>query len=415
MSEQNDALIQETIEEHTNHSNGGDDTEPKKSMVNQRYGTHWHFRITEPTEEYLDDLLSRLESKYDAGRIAYFRAYREAGTDAETNHVHIALGYEKSINKSYMQMVLNIRSKGDKCKHYYLNPIYSTSTPKANAEYAAKNGKLLQGRGEVPDVEVRKAGATAAKEANKLKWKTMIDMAKAQQWKELEETFPYEFINQGAKLKAQYFIQKHDFENKQHEDNLWIYGEPGTGKSTIVQALYPKHYKKRADQDWLGYNPDLEPGHLVVQLPDLDVQSFKKLSAQDLKIMCDPQGFNANKKYAGGDIINPNKIIVTSNYTIGECIPTTTQGYGQIKAALSRRFKQIHIDEYLRQNDLKLKSKVELAQLKANNNWDFTKCFEEADKEVIDLTMEDEPEIINLNEIEGEAEFNKKRKLDLLE
>ena len=73
--------------------------------------------------------------------------------------------------------------------------------------------------------------------------------------------------------------------------------------------------------------------------------------------MCDPQGFNANKKYAGGDIINPNKIIVTSNYTIGECIPNNTEGYGQIKGALSRRFRQVHIDDFLREHNLKLKNR----------------------------------------------------------
>lgn len=221
---------------------------------------------------------------------------------------------------------------------------------------------------------VREQGARATQSRAKEKWSQMIELAKAQRWQQIEEEFPYEWISQGSKLKSLYLIQSIP-DYREHGRHLWIYGPPGTGKSAYVEMKYPKHYKKRADKDWLGYNPDLEPGHRTVYFADFDMGEMRKLTPQQLKVMCDPQGFNADKKYAGGDVICPSQIIVTSNFRIGECFGVGIPGIEQQKAALRRRFREIHIADLLSEAGLVLKSREELAQLKSEGNFDYSKCF----------------------------------------
>lgn len=229
------------------------------------------------------------------------------------------------------------------------------------------------------------------------KWVAMIKLAKAQQWEKLEEEYPYEYIIQGSKLRALYFIQHTPPGERIHAQHLWIYGEPGTGKSALVEVLFPNCYKKRPDNDWLGYNPVIEPAHRTVYIPDFDMNSMKILKPEALKLMCDPQGFNANKKFAGGEIICPQRMIVTSNFRIGQCFVGGTPGIETQKTALHRRFREVEIGQYLQELGLRLKSEAELKVLKDANNFDYSKCFEDIPEEnkaikmaqeIIDLTMD---------------------------
>lgn len=260
--------------------------------------------------------------------------------------------------------------------------------------------------GNIPtdDVEVKDLGAKAMQSRSKQKWEAMINMAKKQQWNDIEATYPYEWIIQGSKLKSLYLIQTVP-DYREHGQHMWIWGKPGTGKSAFVEMKYPKHYKKRADKDWLGYNPNLEPGHRTVYFADFDQCEMKKLSPQQLKVMCDPQGFNADKKYAGGDVICPSQIIITSNFRIGECFGVGVAGIEQQKAALRRRFREIHIDDLLAEAGLVLKSKVELQQLKNEGNFNYALCFNKVYKPV-DTSQHD---VIDLSESTDEDEPKTKR------
>ena len=58
-------------------------------------------------------------------------------------------------------------------------------------------------------------------------------------------------------------------------DNLWIFGPPGTGKSTFVHNEYPGAFKKSFTKWWCGYNPDDE-GHRNVILDDLHLRWGEK-------------------------------------------------------------------------------------------------------------------------------------------
>lgn len=194
-------------------------------------------------------------------------------------------------------------------------------------------------------------------------------MAKKQCWEEIETTFPYEYILQGQKLKALYWIQQPATELS-HKPHYWIYGEPGSGKSAIIEVLWPGYYAKRTDGDWGGYQ-----NQEAVYVGDMDPQGFQRIGSTYLKTWCDPQGFNANRKYAGGDHIIIKQLLVTSNFRIYECFKPGTQGQEKLQKALNRRFTEISITELLHQHQIKLRPLAELAYLKSINNTDYSRCF----------------------------------------
>lgn len=348
-----------------------------------QWGTHWHIRIHDPTPEYLEELLDTVNTLKSTNYLTYGVIGKEV-TDAGT-HIHMATGTYRCVNKFTLAAKFKCRNRPGVCRQWYIAPIYPDSTPQRNAEYC-KKGEVLLEFGKVPEVPVNMAGAEASKGQKQEKWQDMINLAKAQKWQELEKKYPYEFIVNGGKLKALYFIQ-HTPEGRSHNQHLWIYGPPGTGKSCLVEVLFPSCYKKRPDADWLGYNPLLQPGHSTVYLGDFDVSSMRTLKPENLKLMCDPQGFNANKKFGGGEIIAPGRVVVTSNFQLNECFMPDQIGIEQQKKALNRRFRVVHINEILREHKLKLRSKEQLKILKEMNNFDFSKCFENVkEKEVMDLT-----------------------------
>lgn len=100
-----------------------------------------------------------------------------------------------------------------------------------------------------------------------------------------------------------------------------------------------------------------------------------------LKIWCDPQGFNANVKYAGGDQLAMRQVIVTSNFTISQCFKPGIQGIEQIKHAVQSRFSQINIQTILSQLKIQLKPLDELNYLKRIGNVDYYKTFRRIDKQ----------------------------------
>jgi hypothetical protein len=354
-----------------------------------KYGTHWHIRITGISETHLKIINTICAKETESGKISYAKGGTERGDDGSL-HLHLALGYHKSITKWVLYKLLRIKAGTDldsNCKQWYIAPIYKDSTPEANAAYATKTNVSIE-YGNVPTSTANEEATEAKKSAASARWKEMITLAKAQKWEELEEKFPYQYIIQGAKLRALYFVQHTPETEREHSQHLWIFGEPGTGKSAVVEYLFPNHFKKRPDNDWLGYNPLLQKGHRVVYLPDFDMQSMKTMKAENLKVMCDPQGFNANKKFAGGDMIAPGRVVVTSNFTIQQCFPPGTLQIETQIAALRRRFKQVHINTFLKENGLILKPKAELEALKKNNNFDYSKCFDQIETTVLPTTQE---------------------------
>lgn len=111
--------------------------------------------------------------------------------------------------------------------------------------------------------------------------------------------------------------------------NLWLWGEPRTGKTRYAWDNYPDLFVKDLNKWWDGYH-----GQEVVLLDDWDPK--QEILVQKLKIWADRYPFRAETK-GSSMMIRPKMIIVTSNYSINDCFK-----FNEDVAAIRSRFKVMH-------------------------------------------------------------------------
>lgn len=329
------------------------------------WGSHWHLRVINPNDSFIKHLEQSLTRLHADNYLTYAGGNIEGNKDGK-KHYHLAIGTSTSIRQSTLINKLRFFKRGIKLgwEQFYCRPVYKESSPHKNWEYCTKQG-ITFNIGNLPDEhEIRTE--IKAKDRDTL----VIQWAKEQDWEKIERTFPGYWIKNGARLKGLYMRQAPPADQGlDHNKHLWLYGESGLGKTSIVEYLYPGHYRKRPDSDWLGWDSTFAP-HKVVHLNDLDITGLKTLGIQLLKELCDPQGFNANVKYAGGEIINPSLVIVTSNFTISDVVPPQTPGVEVQRNALRRRFREVNISDFLTEQGLMLVSKEEIEFAKRTDLWD---------------------------------------------
>ena len=162
-----------------------------------------------------------------------------------------------------------------------------------------------------------------------------------------------------------------------HTPRLWIWGEPGTGKSAYIAWKYPKAFKKSMSRNeiqyWNGIDLDW---HTHVYLEDIGPDAFQDLGMEQLKQWSDAShGYTIAMKY-GAPIYGVNlPLVVTSNYKPTELLRPDQRFPMTEAAAITRRFEIIHIKDLLTREGVELKSKEELKELKKSKNADFGLCF----------------------------------------
>lgn len=112
---------------------------------------------------------------------------------------------------------------------------------------------------------------------------------------------------------------------------IWIWGEPGTGKSTMARTKFAggRVYIKAQNKWWDGYN-----GEEAAVLEDLDTDCLNHY----LKIWADKWSCTGETK--GGTIqLRHKSFIVTSNYPIDHFCKDDTA----LCTAISRRFKVVKL------------------------------------------------------------------------
>lgn len=177
------------------------------------------------------------------------------------------------------------------------------------------NQRILFEDGTLPKDEKRKR-AEASEEEKKLKLDDVIRNIRAlvEEDKEEEafEKYPRNYLTYGEKIKAM-VQQKRQFKEKPGDPHIWLYGYPGTGKTQILNYIYPNYYKKNLHNKYFDlYDPKT---HTHCMLEDLDHEAVQRLGINFVKTLCDESGFAIDQKYKTPQLIRTT-VLVTSNFDI---------------------------------------------------------------------------------------------------
>lgn len=164
--------------------------------------------------------------------------------------------------------------------------------------------------------------------AKENKWSDIIDLAKDGKLDVIEEEYPLIYLMHKPKLESLMSPNLEPIQDDLSNHFEWWYGPTGTGKSRNLWNLYPEHYDKQINKWWDGYLYQE-----VVAIEEADPKKCEHM-AYFFKRWCDHYPFRAEIKNGHLNNIRPNKIIVTSNYSIQECFPNRCD-----YEPLLRRFK----------------------------------------------------------------------------
>lgn len=157
-------------------------------------------------------------------------------------------------------------------------------------------------------------------------WEEVIALAKQSKLDILEEQFPKDFVVYYNTLKR---IAIDNIESVAiNRKCLWIYGDPGVGKSRVCHKLFPSSFWKNGNKWWDGYQ-----GEQTVVLDDLDNKalfSYLKRWADRYKVIGEVKGSSINLTY--------QYFVVTSNYRPSELYNLSEQEDTLTTKAVERRF-----------------------------------------------------------------------------
>nr|ATP66715.1 Rep [Rodent circovirus] len=213
-----------------------------------------------------------------------------------------------------------------------------------NYRYCTKEGNIWYQKGE------ESQWSTSRKEDEK--WTNIRNWAKKGQLQMIEQNYPREFIiyeRQYQRIAAEERMKTLGiFQGDLKKKNVWIWGEPGTGKSKWANSQCPIHqiYRKMASKWWDGYDINSHKLILIEDWPSLTELDM----GHHIKLWSDRYPFKGETK--GGMVaIDPNTpVIITSNYPIDVCFKP-----GDVEA-VRRRFTHINLtnDNQALINDMKL-------------------------------------------------------------
>jgi hypothetical protein len=350
----------------------------------------WDVRINVKDDTYLETILQAIKSEKEKGKFSYILVGGlEIGTkpnhsDYQQRHVHVAAIFNNRCSKA--AIIKNwgiIEGLG-----YYMVPRnrelqYSGWKAHHTKEFSKVESDstkwILYEYGDLPlDNGKRKAVPLRSEAEKKQKTNDIIrdlrELIEAGKEEEAFQKYPRNYMQYGEKLKTMVFQKKKQFFGKHNNPHIYLYGFPGSGKTSLMKFVYPNYYKKDLQNRFFDlYNEEF---HSHIMLEDLDSVALDKLGIQFLKTLCDEAGFTIDQKYKTPQVTRAT-ILVTSNQTIDSLINCMdeTKLVETTKTAISRRFLQLRVDQMQRLLGVKLISDYERKQLKKEGNDDPSKLY----------------------------------------
>lgn len=298
-------------------------------------------------------------------------------TDYQRKHVHLAIVYNNKASKGAILKHFDI----DKSTSYYLVPRNRDLPISGWREHHIKlfskvdpDKRILFEYGELPtDSWTTRVQASENEKKRKLDdiIRDMRTLIEEEKYDECFEKFPRNYLTYGEKIKAMVTQKLPKIEHPQGP-HLWVYGYPGSGKTALMEYIYPNHYKKNLDTKF--YDLFDQKTHTHMLLEDLDPDALERLGLQWLKTLTNEGGFPIDQKYKTPQLAKTT-VLITSNFTINECLPIDLRGVPITLAALYRRFYHLKINVLLRILSIRLIPLEDRQQLKKEGNEDRSKIF----------------------------------------
>lgn len=355
---------------------------PRPAVTFATQDRQWdaRFNVQEPVD--LERLITAIRAEWDAGKLRYVliggveigtRPYQD---DYQVKHVHVAAIFANRVSKSAILKNWNIKQGNG----YYLVP-RNRDLPYSGwrSHHIKEFSKVDKSRvselelGELPVDEVKKKVVASENEKKRKVDEILIDMRtliEKGEDKEAYNKYPRNYLIYGERIKAM-VTQKKDFFKTNGDPHIWVYGHPGSGKTTVMNFIYPNYFKKNLYNKFFDcYDPEK---HSHIMLEDLDHEAVERLSLNFIKTLCDESGFAIDQKYKTPQLTRTT-VLVTSNFTISDVIQDG-MGIEENKAAIYRRFWHVNIYALLRVVGLKLLPKFDRVALQKEGNQDVSRLF----------------------------------------
>lgn len=166
---------------------------------------------------------------------------------------------------------------------------------------------------------------------NKEKWSQLLHLAQSGQMDAIHTDFPGEYIRYHAALHKVRVEAMKTLESSKF--CLWLFGEPGTGKSRFARDYDANAYWKNPNKWWDNFNDGF---HKTVIIDDID-KSHRVLGyhikrwADRYPVLCETKGSSMYATY--------DNLIITSNYSIDEIWFDDKT----LAAAIKRRFYEYRV------------------------------------------------------------------------
>lgn len=354
------------------------------SVTGNTQDRQWDMRYNVQAEEDLDEFLGRVRAYAETGPLKYILVGGvEIGTkpnqgDYQIRHVHIAAIFNNPITKSAIVKNFGIKEGNG----YYMVPRnrdlpYSGWRAHHTKEFSKvdKTALVIYESGELPSDGPQKDVTKRSAEEKKRKLDEILpeirDMLQKGEDEKAFQKFPRTYLQYGEKLKAMIMQTTASIEGTFNNPHIWLYGFPGTGKTSLFALVYPNMYKKDLNNRFFDLYNAKQHTHVVLE--DLDHANVEKLGIQFLKTICDEAGFPIDQKYKTPQLAKTT-VLVTSNFHIDEVIPDG-KGVDATKMAMHRRFWMVRVDTLQRILHVKLLPKYERDQLKKEGSTDVRRIW----------------------------------------